>query len=611
MKHFSNSFKTKNYFKRHKFHIIVKNDSLPIFTSLMIGNLLLSLINYWHYDMNSFFIKINFFLLLLILFDWFFTINKEAVNGFHTKKVQMGILKGMVLFILSEIMFFFSIFWAFFHFKFNPSLTIGCLFPPMGINIIKMNCFPLLNTVFLVYSGLFLMNSLDYLKKGNYEYSFKNTFICIILGLAFILIQFIEYSDSTFSFNDSCYGSIFFLLTGFHGFHVIVGLIFLIICAFRLFIGWKVNKRPYKSLIAEHIICYFLLKWFFLFIKEKKHFSVIYSDDITSYVGALSKIQGYKTFSIFNNLFDSVIWVSIVYFYLKSFEKLSVVTFLNIKSNCFKSKSSFFSKFKGLNRIYLNSSNDLIKVDWYKINNSSNFFELELINYINYNKGLLYAELIEDSELGFIYCYSENDNNDVSWFLENLSAYMWEIKHIEYLAFKSYEDWTKLDLIRFKKYNSSIKMILLYHDYYNFIKKNYQLNLISNHSKNFYAWRSLLVWINFNKEFDKTSNFFNYDGVVKWFVVKLNAPLWNFNRTLNIFNFNVFFLRKVDTKFLANFLSLKRDSNIGFICASWYWHFVDAIWLVVVSVIYSDLLVQVCHISDKVSFLPNGNTMYI
>ena len=149
----------------------------------------------------------------------------------------MGILKGMVLFILSEIMFFFSIFWAFFHFKFNPSLTIGCLFPPMGINIIKMNCFPLLNTVFLVYSGLFLMNSLDYLKKGNYEYSFKNTFICIILGLAFILIQFIEYSDSTFSFNDSCYGSIFFLLTGFHGFHVIVGLIFLIICAFRLFIG--------------------------------------------------------------------------------------------------------------------------------------------------------------------------------------------------------------------------------------------------------------------------------------------------------------------------------------------------------------------------------------
>jgi cytochrome c oxidase subunit 3 len=100
-----------------------------------------------------------------------------------------------------------------------------------------MNCFPLLTGVFLVYSGLFLMNSLDYLKKGNYEHSFKNTFICIILGLAFVLIQFIEYTDSSFSFNDSCYGIIFFLLTGFHGFHVIVGLIFLIICAFRLFIG--------------------------------------------------------------------------------------------------------------------------------------------------------------------------------------------------------------------------------------------------------------------------------------------------------------------------------------------------------------------------------------
>ena len=185
-----------------------------------------------------FILKLIFFFLILILFDWFFTINKESINGFHTKNVQVGILKGMILFILSEIMFFFSIFWSFFNFKINPSIYIECIFPPIGINIIKMNCFPLLNTVFLVYSGLFLMNSIFYLKKGKFYWSFVNLIITIFLGIFFVLVQFKEYSDSSFSFNDSCYGSVFFLLTGFHGFHVIIGLIFLIVCVYRLYLTY-------------------------------------------------------------------------------------------------------------------------------------------------------------------------------------------------------------------------------------------------------------------------------------------------------------------------------------------------------------------------------------
>lgn len=104
-----------------------------------------------------------------------------------------------------------------------------------------MNCFPLFNTVLLVYSGLFLMNSLSYLKQGDFYRSYKNTILCIILGFFFILVQFKEYTDSYFSFNDSCYGSIFFLLTGFHGFHVIIGLIFLLICAYRLYLSYRLR----------------------------------------------------------------------------------------------------------------------------------------------------------------------------------------------------------------------------------------------------------------------------------------------------------------------------------------------------------------------------------
>lgn len=151
----------------------------------------------------------------------------------------------MILFILSEIMFFFSIFWAFFHFKTNPSILIECSFPPYGINLIKVNCFPLLNTVFLVYSGILLINCISYLKKGLIFKSFINLILVIFFGIFFLLIQFIEYSESFFSFNDSCYGSIFFFLTGFHGFHVIVGLIFLLICCVRL----KINLNLYFNYI--------------------------------------------------------------------------------------------------------------------------------------------------------------------------------------------------------------------------------------------------------------------------------------------------------------------------------------------------------------------------
>ena len=168
----------------------------------------------------------------------------------------------MVLFILSEIMFFVSIFWSFFHFKMSPSVFIGCVFPPIGINIIKMDCFPLLNTVFLVYSGIFLMNSLNYLKKGNFKFSFLNLIFTIILGLFFVAVQFFEYSESSFSFNDSCYGSVFFLLTGFHGFHVVVGLVFLIICAFRLYFTAKFNvfkknkKLSYYNILVTNYCIY-------------------------------------------------------------------------------------------------------------------------------------------------------------------------------------------------------------------------------------------------------------------------------------------------------------------------------------------------------------------
>jgi len=111
------SFRVTHFFKKHKFHIITKNDSLPFFVSLTIANVLLCFVNYLNSNNSisslshySFFLKLSLLIFIFILFEWFFTVNKEASYGFHTKRVQLNILKGMFLFILSEVMFFFSIF---------------------------------------------------------------------------------------------------------------------------------------------------------------------------------------------------------------------------------------------------------------------------------------------------------------------------------------------------------------------------------------------------------------------------------------------------------------------------------------------------------------------
>lgn len=161
----------------------------------------------------------------------------------------------MVLFILSEVMFFFSFFWSFFHISLSPSPEIRCIWPPLNIEIIKPWAIPLLNTLILIGSGVTITVSHYCLKKKvnpNIEITSnilgkdivikKKTVsstalflkFTIILGLIFTLIQGFEYADSPFSYKNNIYGSLFFLLTGFHGFHVIIGTIFLIVCYFRL-----------------------------------------------------------------------------------------------------------------------------------------------------------------------------------------------------------------------------------------------------------------------------------------------------------------------------------------------------------------------------------------
>ena len=239
----------------------------------------------------------------------------------------------MVLFIASEIMFFFSLFWAFFCFKLNPSIFIGCSFPPFGINIIKLNCFPLFNTALLVYSGVFLMYCLKFLKKNRFDYAVYCMFLTIILGMFFVLVQFIEYTESSFSFNDSCYGSVFFLLTGFHGFHVIIGLIFLIICFFRLLISkhiFEVNKLNRRKSRLKKLFFYNML--FSDFSKKKKIKKFFNSNDDLFFMIVRMEVLIYflKGFKFLNKNYNSNLTKYLDIIKIINFKNYKIKTIKNI-----------------------------------------------------------------------------------------------------------------------------------------------------------------------------------------------------------------------------------------------------------------------------------------
>ena len=221
--------------ERHGFHL-VRPSPWPILTSFGLTQLIIYILWIFH-DFKT--TKIGLFLrilyLALVIGMWFRDVVIESTfQGFHTSKVQELHRLGMVLFLISETMFFFSIFWCYFYMSISPSIWIGCTWPPEGITVINPMELPLLNTLILVSSGI----SATYahramLTRWGRTDVFYGLGVSIMLGILFTLLQLWEYSTASFSINDGIYGSIFYFSTGFHGIHVIIGTIALIVCFIR------------------------------------------------------------------------------------------------------------------------------------------------------------------------------------------------------------------------------------------------------------------------------------------------------------------------------------------------------------------------------------------
>ena len=220
--------------EQHPFHM-VNFSPWPIMTSVSLLCLTLNFVSFFHYYKSG---STHFTLSLLIvcffLFRWLSDIVVESTfEGHHTLKVQQGVRLGMCLFIASEVMFFFSFFWSFFHCTLSPSIGIGCVWPPVGVETLSAWGLPLWNTIILLSSGVTITCAHRAILAGERAATINGIIWTVGYGVLFTCIQAYEYNEAPFSINDGIFGSLFFMLTGFHGFHVFVGSIFLLVCLYR------------------------------------------------------------------------------------------------------------------------------------------------------------------------------------------------------------------------------------------------------------------------------------------------------------------------------------------------------------------------------------------
>ena len=206
-------------------------------------------------------------LLLIVIIQWWRDIRREgAIQGLHTSIVELGLRWGIALFIISEIFFFLRFFWAFFHRRLSPNIEIGSVWPPFGIKVFNPFQVPLLNTVILLSSGIRVTWAHHSLLIGNYSQTKIGLIVTILLGVYFSILQILEYFEASFTFADRIYGSTFFIATGFHGLHVIIGTLFLIVILIR-HIKWEFRKDHHFGFEAAAWYWHFVdVVWLFLYI---------------------------------------------------------------------------------------------------------------------------------------------------------------------------------------------------------------------------------------------------------------------------------------------------------------------------------------------------------
>ena len=257
--------------KPHPFHL-VHASPWPFVASIVAGLMALGAVLFMHgAKIGSFPIGAKLLVLgtlgvLAVMWVWWRDVIHEAVvEKAHSATVKTGLRYGMALFISSEVMFFVAFFWAFFNASLAPTEAIGFVWPPKGIEVISAFDLPLLMTMILLLSGCTVTWAHHVILQGKQDESVKAILITVLLGAIFTCFQLYEYHHATFPFKGGIYSSAFYMATGFHGFHVLIGSIFLAVCLFR---AMKGHFKPNDHFGFEAAAWYWHfvdVVWLFLF----------------------------------------------------------------------------------------------------------------------------------------------------------------------------------------------------------------------------------------------------------------------------------------------------------------------------------------------------------
>jgi cytochrome c oxidase subunit 3 len=246
--------------KNHDYHILPPSP-WP-FLGAAGGFLLLTGAVLFFHDVTPWVMIAGLGVVLYTMYAWFRDMIHEAQAGDHTPVVAIGLRMGFILFVISEIMFFAAWFWSFFKHAIFP---MDGTWPPAGIETFNPWELPLINTLILLLSGCTVTWAHHALLEGHRKELVWGLLGTVALGAVFTIFQAYEYSHAQFGFSDNIYGANFFMATGFHGFHVLVGTIFLAVCLFRAQRGEFTAKQHVGFETAAWYWHFVDVVWLFLF----------------------------------------------------------------------------------------------------------------------------------------------------------------------------------------------------------------------------------------------------------------------------------------------------------------------------------------------------------
>jgi len=264
--------------KNHDYHILPP--SIWPFAGALSGFIMLFGAVMWMKDYTPYMFFIGLIGVLYVMYAWWAEVIVESHQGDHTPVVQIGLRYGVIMFIASEVMFFSAWFWSFFKHAIYPMADVADkaaarvatangfdgVWPPAGIETFDPWHLPLINTLILLTSGCAATWAHHAVQEDDREGLKWGLLIAVLLGILFTVTQAYEYSHAAFGFGGNIYGANFYMATGFHGFHVIVGTIFLAVCYFRALKGHFSPDRHIGFEAAAWYWHFVDVVWLFLFL---------------------------------------------------------------------------------------------------------------------------------------------------------------------------------------------------------------------------------------------------------------------------------------------------------------------------------------------------------